>query len=421
MDSTIRINPERLKADFEALGAIGSTGDGGVHRPTFHPAHMEARAWLRRQIQEAGLEFRVDGAGNHSAFLGCSQPDAPTLLLGSHLDSVPYGGRFDGALGVLCALEALRMVKEARLKLPFNLEAIDFTDEEGTLFGLLGSSALAGKLTWQDLNNPRGGLEAFQGGLERAGLNMEGILSARRDPRTLAGYLEVHIEQGPRLARSGIEIGVVTSIVGIGSYRLIFQGRADHAGTTSMDDRLDAGQGAAAFVLAAPELIREKFPECVANTGWISFEPGAFNIVPARARLSLEYRSPQAEEFEQLENGLLDRAKEEADCRGLGLEIEFLGKHLPARMSPVMQLAIHQAASLLGLKAIPLSSGAGHDGQSLAGLCPTGMIFVPSVGGASHSSRELTRWEDCINGANVLLQAVLLFGSEENMKRPPGE
>jgi N-carbamoyl-L-amino-acid hydrolase len=164
--ASLRINPTRLKADFDALAEIGSTGDGGVHRPALSPAHLAARAWFREQALASGLEIQVDGAGNQSARLPCSRPGSGTLLLGSHLDTVPAGGRFDGALGVLAALEVLRTTQEAGLSLPVNLEAIEFTDEEGTLIGLLGSSALAGKITQQDLETPRCGPEAFQKALE---------------------------------------------------------------------------------------------------------------------------------------------------------------------------------------------------------------------------------------------------------------
>ena len=243
----LRIDADRLKTDFDVLAEIGCTGDGGVHRPAFGEAHLAARAWFREQIEAAELEFRVDGAGNHSAILASGLPGTATLLLGSHLDSVSKGGRFDGALGVLAALETLRVVKKAwedDAIFPYHLEAIDFTDEEGTLVGLLGSSALAGSLTPLDLQNPRGGRETLLAGLERSGLTEQGMLSAGRAPQSLAGYLELHIEQGSHLEKSEADIGIVTGIVGIGSYRLSFVGRADHAGTTSMADRLDAAQGA---------------------------------------------------------------------------------------------------------------------------------------------------------------------------------
>jgi N-carbamoyl-L-amino-acid hydrolase len=403
----LRSNAERFRADFDALAEIGSTGDGGVHRPALGEAHLAARAWLGERIVDAGLEFRVDGAGNHSAFLACGPDGAPTLLLGSHLDSVPYGGRFDGPLGVLAALEALRVVQEAGVSLPVHLEAIDFTDEEGALVGMLGSAALAGVLQVEALRDPRGGRATLEAGLARAGLTEAGLFTAQRDPASLAGYLELHIEQGPRLVDAGADIGIVTGIAGINSYRLTFVGRADHAGTTSMADRRDAAQGASALALAAREIVMRDFPDCVANVGDMQFAPGAFNIVPARVELALEFRASAPGPFDRLEAALLERARTEAEQFGLDLEIEWLGKCDPAPTSEIAQRAFAEAADALGLKYISFATGAGHDGQSLANMCPIGMIFVPSVDGVSHSPREFTRWEDCVNGANVLLQAAV--------------
>ena len=407
----LRINSKRMRAAFEALAQIGATGDGGVNRPTFSQAHLAARRWFREQIEASGLEFRTDGAGNHSAFLACGNKDAPALLLGSHLDSVPDGGRFDGALGVMAALEVLRTVKEAGLKLPVHLEAIDFTDEEGTLVGLLGSAALAGQLKPEALGSPRGGRAALVEGMQRAGLSDESTLSARRPPGSLAGYLELHIEQGKRLEHLGLQIGIVSAIVGIASYRLTFIGRADHAGTTAMEDRLDASLGASAFTLAARELVMKDFPDCVVNVGGMDFAPGAFNIVPARARAALEFRAPDEDDFKRLEAALIELAQREARRFGLDLEPDFLGRHSPTPMSAEAQRSFSEACDSLGLRRASLVSGAGHDAQSLAKTCPVGMIFVPSVAGASHSPREFTPWEDCVNGANVLLQAALRFAA----------
>ena len=420
MTKHLRVNSDRMLDSFNRLALIGATADGGVNRPTFSKAHLAARKWFREEVERSGLEFRADGAGNHSAFLalsgglssrdsGVSKPEveAPILLLGSHLDSVPNGGRFDGALGVIAALEVLKTVKENGIKLKVNLEAIDFTDEEGTLVGLLGSAALAGHLTSEMLQSPRGGREHLVEGMKRAGLSDEGMLSAARPKGSLAGYLELHIEQGKWLERAGTDIGIVSAIVGIWSYRLSFIGRADHAGTTTMDDRLDASLGASAFTLAARDLVRREFPNCVVNVGKMDFAPGAFNIVPARVDVSLEFRSPDEEEFKRLDAALIDLAKEQATRFGLRLDIEHLGKHSPSPMSDVVQSAYASACDDLGLSHVSLTSGAGHDGQSLADLCPVGMIFVPSVNGTSHSPKEFTNWDDCINGANVLLQAAL--------------
>lgn len=405
------INSKRFQEDFEALARIGSTGDGGVHRPTFSEAHLTARAWFRERAEADGLQVQVDGAGNQSAILRCGPPGAPALLLGSHLDSVPYGGRFDGALGVLAALEVLRVIRETGLALRFDLEAIDFTDEEGSLSGLLGSSAVAGSLSQAELDNPRGGRQALLAGLARAGLQETGLLNAGRDPSQIAGYLELHIEQGLRLEQCRADIGIVSGIVGLVSYLLTFSGRADHAGTTAMQDRRDAAQGACSFTLAARRLVMEGFPECVVNTGALQLLPGAFNIVPGTALLSLEFRAPEQGLLDDLEQALLELAQQEAARFDLQIHIQPKGKHLPTPMSPLMQEAFSRSAGKLGLKSMEMASGAGHDAQALAGLCPVGMIFVPSVGGASHSARELTRWQDCVNGANTLLGTVLALGS----------
>lgn len=405
------MNAQRMREDFRWLAQYGATREGGVHRPTFSEAHLAARAWLGERIRQSGLEFRTDAAGNHSAVLACGPAGGPTLLLGSHLDSVPYGGRFDGALGVVAALEVVRTVQEAGARLAMNLEAIDFTDEEGTLVGFLGSGAMAGHLTPQMLQNPRGGRVAVREGLARAGLSESKLFDAKRPAQSLGGYLELHIEQGKRLESASKKIGVVTSIVGITSYRLTFTGRADHAGTTSMQDRRDAAQGASAFTLAARDMVVRDFPACVATVGNMSFAPGAFNIVPAKVVVSLEFRGANAGELGRLETALLERAKGEAERFELGLNVEFLSTHAPTPMSTQAQSAIDAACEALQLTHMPLVSGAGHDGQMLASVCPVGMIFVPSSEGASHSPREFTEWQDCVNGANVLLQAALRLAS----------
>ncbi|MCJ7623118.1 MAG: Zn-dependent hydrolase [Anaerolineaceae bacterium] len=404
----LRINERRLLSNFEGMSRIGSTGDGGVNRPTFSAAHLEARAFFQRMVEDAGLEFRQDGVGNCSAFLPCGPRDAPVLLLGSHRDSVFNGGCFDGALGVLAGLEVLCVVQENELSLPVNLEAIDFTDEEGTLVGgTVGSKAVAGTLKPDALGHPAAGREELEAGFKRAGLSEMGIFTARRDPATISGYLELHIEQGQNLFQQLVDIGVVTAIVGMRSYRVTYTGQANHAGTTSMKSRLDAGQGASALNLAARELVLSHFPGCVVNVGQMVFSPGGINIIPETAVLSLEFRSPDSVQMEELDNALKDLTRKQAQRFGLGIEIEFLSDSPAAPMNKDVQRMIAEMAISLGLTHISLPSGAGHDAQNLAPVCPTGMIFVPSIDGISHSPMEFTRQEDCINGANVLLQAAL--------------
>jgi N-carbamoyl-L-amino-acid hydrolase len=391
-----------MRADFEALAAFGATEEGGVDRPSLGEAHLAARRWFLERARAYGLETRIDAAGNHSAVLSAR---GPTLLLGSHLDSVRNGGRYDGALGVVAALHVLVALRGAEL--PISLEAIDFTDEEGTLVGLLGSEALAGTLDPESLRRPRGGRDALLAGLARAGLEESRLGEARRDPASLAGYLELHIEQGPCLERAGARIGVVGGIVGARSFTLVFRGRAGHAGTTPMDARRDAGLAAAAFLLQANELVVDDFAGCVATVGDLRFEPGAFNVVPGVARLALEFRSLEASRLDALEQALLTRARTEAERRGLELEIAPVGRWEPTELDVGMRDAIGRAAARLGLTTMALPSGAGHDAQALAAVTPSGMIFVPSAGGVSHEPGEQTPWQACVDGANTLLGAVL--------------
>jgi hydantoinase/carbamoylase family amidase len=402
----LRVNEQRLRADLSALGEIGWDDEHGLARTTFSAGHTAARAWFLERARAAGLQTRIDSAANHSAILP-GPPDSRTLLLGSHLDSVPEGGRYDGALGVLCALEVLRSIKDAQLELPVSFEAIDFTDEEGTLVGTLGSWAIAGTLTPEVLAAPRCGRERLRSELARMGLSEPGLRDARRDPGSLAAYLELHIEQGPVLERECVDIGVVTGIRGNTSFEVTLVGEARHAGTTPLDARHDAGRGAAMAVLAVWDVIAAEFPGCVANVGDIRLEPGAFNVVPGRARISLECRSGDADELDRLAARILDRVRSVAVECGLEVEVERVGHWAPTATDPEVRLAIRHAAEALGLSSIQMPSGAGHDAQVLATVAPVGMVFVPSVAGISHDPAEHTRWTDCVNGANVLLGATL--------------
>lgn len=407
--TALRIDANRFRANFETLAGFGATADGGIHRPALSQAHLDARRWFLQLAGQIGLETRVDEAGNHSALLGCGPQGGRTLLLGSHLDSVPSGGRFDGALGVLAALEVLQVIKTEGVSLNTHLEALDFTDEEGYFVDFLGSQACSGVLKPEHIQAPRGGHDSFHAALRRAGMNQASLFSARRDPATVAGYLELHIEQGTRLVELGVPIGIVTGMVGIRSFKLRFIGRADHAGTMPMNRRLDAALGASAFTLSARELVMDEFPGQVVNVGHMEFKPGAFNVVPQAATLALEFRADEDHKLDEMEAALLQLAAIQARRFGLGLETEPLVRTPPARMNTRVQEAFAEASQVLDLKHMPLSSGAGHDAQYLAQICPAGMIFVPSRDGFSHSSREFTEWQDCVNGANVLLQATLML------------
>ncbi|MDQ7024307.1 MAG: Zn-dependent hydrolase [Anaerolineae bacterium] len=401
------INRERFLRMMNEQATFGATPDGGVSRPALSAEDMQVRDWFRQQIEAHQLTYAIDGAGNQTGRLSSSKPNAKTLLLGSHFDSVPNGGRFDGALGMIAAFETLLSIKDANLDLPFHLEVVNLTDEEGTLMGITGSRAMIGALTHEELMNPRGGRERLTDGMARAGLSDDSLLSAQRDPDSLLGYLEVHIEQGTRLEEAKVDIGVVTSIVGIRSYWMTFAGEAAHAGTKPMDKRRDAFWGAAAFALRAQEMIMADFHPGVVNFGQIHLAPSAFNIVPAEVRLAVEFRHGNREELDNMETALLEQAHLAADEYGLELDAERGDSLRPAPMSDSFVNAIEAAAEKLGLSRTRLLSFAGHDAQSFAIVTNSAMFFVPSVDGISHNPKEYTKPDDCVNAANVMLQAVL--------------
>ena len=403
----LKINEQRLLDNLAALGEIGATADGGVSRPALSEADIAGRNWFKAQVEAAGLDYREDGAANQSAILRASDEDAKTLLVGSHLDSVPNGGRYDGALGVLAAFEAVQTIKETGRALPVNLEVVAFTDEEGALMGLMGSQAMAGLLSPAAFENPRGGLEALEAGMARAGLTRESVLDAKRDPDDLMGFLELHIEQGTRLEEVGLQIGVVSSIVGIRSFWLHFGGQAAHAGTMPMVKRKDAFWGVTDFVQRARAVVMDQFTPGVVNFGQVRLEPGGFNIVPAQAHLAMEFRHGTEAQLDTMQSALLTLAEEVAGDYGLALEVEPAMSVVAAPMDETMVQAIERAADQFDLDHTRLMSFAGHDTQAVSRLTPSAMFFVPSVDGISHNPDEYTRDEDVVNGANVMLGALL--------------
>lgn len=404
---TLKINHDRLYADFEELAQIGATPEGGVNRLALSSEDLRARAWFANKVEEAGLLVRDDDAGNLSGVLLSDHSHARTFIIGSHLDSVPNGGRYDGAIGVLGALECLRTIKEAGLTLPMHLEAIDFTDDEGAWQSLFGSRALVGRISPEDLSDSRINNAPFRAALTRAGIEPRTIGRARRDPRSVAGYVELHIEQGPRLERAGVQIGVVTGIVGRTNYRLTFSGLASHSGTTEMDKRRDALRGAATFIVRGHELARERYTEGIFNCGTVEVLPGAFNIVPSQASVTVEIRHVSEKLMSDMETAIINLAHECATSHALTLETEMI-IHMPATSlaAGVIQ-AVESACDIVGATRMPLISYAGHDAQMMAMFTPSGMVFIPSVNGIGHNPLEFSHWDDVITGTNVLLQTVL--------------
>ena len=401
------VNGERLLADLRALAAIGGQPDGGVDRLAWSEADLAGRRWFAERMGEAGIEARVDAALN--VFGHMPGATGPWLLTGSHLDSVPNGGRLDGAYGAVAALEVLRTLAESGDPLAQHVEIVGFSDEEGVRFefGLIGSLALVGEL---DIERLRDGLD-WQGVpirqvLATAGRDLDRMLEVEEHRDSLKAFLELHIEQGPRMVADKIDLAVVTGIVGVHRQRIEIQGTQNHAGTTPFRLRHDAGRAAARAAAELRELVQGVDAEAVANIGSMRFQPGGVNVIPGRAQFTLEVRHLDGRvvgEAVRTFGTRLERICAEEGCRA---EVELLSSVPPAPMDATVMEALQGACAELGERPAKLSSGAGHDAAVLARHVPSGMLFVPSVAGVSHSPGETTSDEHLVLGARALLRGV---------------
>ncbi len=392
----------RVLADLNSLRAIGAHKTG-VHRPTFSEPHVHSLKWLVQRLPEAGLSSEIDGIGN---VFGVSAKAGPKLLAGSHLESQNFAGWLDGPLGVVYALEAARVINPDPA-ITGAVEVACWCDEEGHFGHFLGSRSFVGDVTEQEIDSARDRSDQrpLREAIDAAGLS--GRPRKLVEPGRHIGYLEAHIEQGRTLESSRLNIGIVTSIVGIWQYRITFTGEQNHAGTTRMKDRRDAGLALARACVA----IDERFPACagaqtVWTTGRIVLDPGAPSIIPGRAEMLFQIRDDDPKIIARLEGLLREIALEIGNLSGCAFEIIRLRTGKPAMMNARFQLAIEQAAvTFAGGKSVHMPSGAGHDAQVLATNMPAGMLFVPSIGGISHHWAENSEDADIVTGAEVFVEA----------------
>ncbi|NIR59779.1 MAG: Zn-dependent hydrolase [Gammaproteobacteria bacterium] len=412
MAEPLRVDFERLQADIEALAAIGRHADHGLYRMAFSEGDIAARAWLAERIRAAGLDLHVDGAANIHARLGWDG-ERPSVMTGSHIDTVPGAGHLDGALGVLVGLECLRRVRELGLETRYPLELVAFTDEEGRFGGMYGSQAIAGRLTPETIYNARDldGVTLIDA-MAAHGLDAMDGLRARRAPESLHAFVELHIEQGPVLDRRGIPIGVVDGIAGLFKWDVQLIGTANHAGTAPMDLRKDAFGGLAELGGEIPRILEEDgSPRSVATIGRAQLVPGAANVVPGRAEFSLEARDTDPRVLDQLAQAFRKALSAIARRRDLMFEFEVLSQIAPVKTDPGIVERIEGVARAFGVEPLLMPSGAAHDTQMMAGLTRAGMIFVPSKDGRSHSPAEWTPWEQIETGANVMLNTLYELAS----------
>jgi beta-ureidopropionase / N-carbamoyl-L-amino-acid hydrolase len=402
----IEINPERLLATLEALRNIGRCGTG-VHRPALTPADLEARLWLRARLAELGFDARLDRFGT---VLGRTPGDAPAILIGSHTDTVPQGGWLDGALGVAYALEIATARAEALGMTAARVDVVSFQDEEGTFVPLLGSRAFIGEITDAELFAEAQALDGRRLGEALAAEPIRAQPILRLDTSRTLAFLEAHIEQGPRLEAQNLPVGIVTAIVGIRRFHFAIEGRADHAGTTPMGLRRDAGAAALRLAVAILDRLHAgRGSDTVWNIGHVTLRPGAANVVPAAAEFIVEVRDVEEKLLDTLEAAIRERAAADAFATGLPITIERTAAIPATMMTPRLADAFALSAAAMGAGSMRLSSGAGHDAMMLARCVPAGMLFVPSIGGRSHHVSEDTRTEDIVTGAQVMAGAVDLL------------
>ena len=403
------IDAARLNRTLRELGEIGDS-PLGMQRIAFSPEDIAGREYAIALMRRAGLETRIDPAGNVIGRKEGSEPGLPAIAMGSHTDTVPSGGKYDGSLGVLAAVECVQALADAGQSLRHPVETIVFTNEEGTRFHrwLIGSRAMAGQLLPEDLTAVDDEGVSLATRMADIGGDLARVDEARRAGDELAFYFELHIEQGPELYQSGIPIGVVTGITGRGMFEVELKGMSNHAGTTPMRLRRDALVSASRMTLAVQRIASELEVCRVATVGAAHVHPNAVNVIPGHVRLGVEFRDIEISALDAAEAELRRAARDIAENDGVAVEIHRQRHTEGVPVAPEMQDMVEEAAGLSGFAVQRVPSGAGHDAQAIAAIADMAMIFVPSVEGISHSPEEFSTPEACANGAQTLLNLLLL-------------
>ncbi len=397
---------ERIMDNLNVLSQFGAAPAGGVDRTMYSESYRDAVDWLCERCRDAGMRVREDAAGNVIARIG--PEDAPAVVAGSHIDSVPGGGIYDGALGVLAGVECARLLSERGEALPLAFEVVAFADEEGAFISLLGSRAMTGRLAADEIEAACGrDSQPLPEAMRRYGLVPGDVGQAARPAGDVAAYVELHVEQGPVLESAGHGIGIVTGIVGLHTSEVVFQGEANHAGTTPLDLRRDAMRAAAATITECFAAIEREFPPDARLTyGDISIAPGASNVVPGEAHLIQEIRAIHKEDIERAYAMVRDTAVRVAAERGVEASTALRSFNTPVAMSEHVAATIEGVCTDLQIEPHRMPSGAGHDAQMMAARWPSGMIFVPSRGGISHNAAEETGVAEIELGARVLFRVL---------------
>lgn len=414
------INRRRLLRDLNAVSRIGIGDHGGVTRLVFSIKELRSRQFLIHLMRQAGLRVHIDRIGNIFGRLNGANATAPAVLAGSHLDTVLHGGKFDGTMGVIGALEAVRTLKEQRVELRSPVEVVCFVGEESSRFGYstLGSSLVAGEVHGADLSNATDAhgtkLEDI---LASLGIYRSNLRSMRRDPSSVKAYLELHIEQGPILEAKKKPIGVVTSIAAPTRFKVVFTGQADHSGTTPMEMRKDALVAASEMIVALEKTCRRysrmEKGRVVGTVGAMKIEPGVINAIPGKAELSVDIRSITASAKTRVVRLVHAKIHEIARRRRLRVEILPIREENPVPLAKRLVDLLKDCCEVKGIAYEIMPSGAGHDAMQMAKIAPAGMLFIPSRRGISHSPLEWSDPEDICLGTQLLLDAIVRVANEK--------
>ncbi|MEP6620894.1 MAG: Zn-dependent hydrolase [bacterium] len=399
----LRVNGARLNACLKAFDGIGRT-PGGINRVAYSPADLAGRAFALDQFKQAGLVPHVDAAGNIYARVDGSSAALKPILIGSHVDSVTDGGNYDGALGSFAAIEVARSLREQGVRLRHPLDVVIWQNEEG---GTIGSKLAIGDLTDADLDKVARSGKTIREGIALTGGDAARWRDAMKKPGDIACYIELHIEQGGLLEKAGLKIGVVQGIVGLRWFEITITGFANHAGATPMDQRHDALLAAAKFTVAVNDAITSEPGRQVATVGRMTVSPNTTNVIPAEVVLTVDLRDLDSAKLAHFTERFEQLGRDIGTATGTTFVFKRLVDSAPAIANAQVMNWIDSSAMALGLSRQRMPSGAGHDAQEISRVAPMGMIFVPSVGGISHSPREFSNPEDCANGADVLLNAVI--------------
>lgn len=410
MGQNVKINGDRLWCDLMELGRLGELDNGGVTRLSLTPEDMAARGWLVRRMEEAGLEVRADAYGNVIGIYRGSEPNLPSIMIGSHIDSVIQGGKFDGPLGVLGALEVVRTLSEHGIRLRRSVEVVSFTDEEGARFrsGFVGSKGMSGGADERFLAQADDDGVTIREALTEAGYPVHGLDQAIKKQGDIHAYIEIHIEQGKVLESQGAAVGVVTAIAGPSWLTVTLRGEAGHAGTTPMPMRRDPLPAAAELMLQLERIAAEHGG--VGTVGKLQVSPGASNVIPGKVEFTIDLRHTELAQRQSMRQQVEQALRDICARRELLHEVREDMAIPPVACSQAVVEALRQSAADIGLDAPSIISGAGHDAMIMAEITDVGMIFVRSRDGISHNPKEWSSPEDCEAGVDLLLQAVLRLG-----------